>query len=67
MPTTACTAMQSKKRKTLFEQATNKKRLDKARSETRVNIGMAFQRWRELRELKGLRSDPMVAVYLLDR
>ncbi|CAL8338962.1 unnamed protein product [Lota lota] len=66
IPTIACTAKQSKKRKTLFEKATTKKRLDKERSQTRVNIGMAFQRWRELRELKGLKSDPMVAVYLLD-
>lgn len=43
-----------------------KKRLDQARAQTRVNIGVAFQRWRQLREMKGLKSDAMVAVFLLD-
>uniref|UniRef100_A0A672QPG9 Uncharacterized protein n=1 Tax=Sinocyclocheilus grahami TaxID=75366 RepID=A0A672QPG9_SINGR len=38
-----------------------------ARSRTRVNIGSAFQRWRELKERKGLRSDAKVALFLLDR
>ncbi|KAM4605451.1 uncharacterized protein ACJ7VT_017695 [Polymixia lowei] len=66
IPPSACTAKQSKKRKTFLEKATTKKRLDKARCQTRVNIGVAFQRWRQLRELKGLKSDAMVAVFLLD-
>ncbi len=57
LPTTACTAKQSKKRQTKVEKAMTKKRLDKARDQTRVNISMAFQRWQELRELKGLKSD----------
>ncbi|XP_067093723.1 zinc finger protein 37-like [Osmerus mordax] len=64
---TAYTAQQSKKRKTVMERATNTKRLNNERSKTRVNIGIAFQRWRELRELEGLKSDAMVAVFLLDR
>uniref|UniRef100_A0A671RUI6 Uncharacterized protein n=1 Tax=Sinocyclocheilus anshuiensis TaxID=1608454 RepID=A0A671RUI6_9TELE len=42
-------------------------RNDKARSRTRVNIGSAFQRWRELKERKGLRSDAVAALFLLDR
>ncbi len=33
----------------------------------RVNIGSAFQRWRELKEREGLRSDAEVALFLLDR
>lgn len=66
VPPTACITKQSKKRKTVFEKATTKKRLDQARSQTRVNIGIAFQRWRQLREVKGLKSDAMVAVFLLD-
>ncbi|KAL0973572.1 hypothetical protein UPYG_G00206280 [Umbra pygmaea] len=56
----------SKKRKTLFESAKNKKDLDKARNQTRVNIGVAFQRWRNLRDSKMLKSDAIVALFLLD-
>ncbi|XP_065109924.1 uncharacterized protein [Paramisgurnus dabryanus] len=44
-----------------------KKAYDKARSRTRVNIGSAFQRWRDLKEHEGLRSDAEVAFFLLDR
>uniref|UniRef100_A0A671KRQ9 Uncharacterized protein n=1 Tax=Sinocyclocheilus anshuiensis TaxID=1608454 RepID=A0A671KRQ9_9TELE len=47
--------------------AEQKKAYDKARSRTRVNIGSAFQRWRELKEREGLRSDTEVALFLLDR
>uniref|UniRef100_A0A672LAQ1 Uncharacterized protein n=1 Tax=Sinocyclocheilus grahami TaxID=75366 RepID=A0A672LAQ1_SINGR len=43
------------------------KAYDKARSRTRINIGSAFQRWRELKEREGLRSDGEVALFLLDR
>uniref|UniRef100_A0A672MYI9 Uncharacterized protein n=1 Tax=Sinocyclocheilus grahami TaxID=75366 RepID=A0A672MYI9_SINGR len=45
-----------------------RKRLqNKRRSRTRVNIGSAFQRWRELQEWEGLRLDAEVALFLLDR
>ena len=44
-----------------------KKALDKARGQTRVNIGAAFEQWRQLRHLKDLTSDAEVAVFLLDR
>ncbi|MGL5904534.1 MAG: hypothetical protein ACRCZO_17760 [Cetobacterium sp.] len=49
-----------KKRKTVTvqEKAMNKKSLDKQRNKTR---------WRELRELKGLKSDSLMALFLLDR
>ncbi|KAM6974321.1 uncharacterized protein LKV04_015961 [Tautogolabrus adspersus] len=53
---------QEKKRKTEAEKAVTRRRFD----QTRVNIGTAFQRWRQLRELKGLRSDAMVALFLMD-
>uniref|UniRef100_A0A673GNR2 Uncharacterized protein n=1 Tax=Sinocyclocheilus rhinocerous TaxID=307959 RepID=A0A673GNR2_9TELE len=43
----------------------HKRRL--ARGRTRVNIGAAFQRWRELKEREGLESDAEVALFLLDR
>ncbi|XDV36009.1 hypothetical protein PO909_005863 [Leuciscus waleckii] len=44
-----------------------KKAYDQARGRTRVNIGEAYQRWRELKEQKGLTSDAEVALFLLDR
>uniref|UniRef100_A0A671K7B6 Uncharacterized protein n=1 Tax=Sinocyclocheilus anshuiensis TaxID=1608454 RepID=A0A671K7B6_9TELE len=43
------------------------KHCDKARSRSRVNIGSAFQHWRELKEREGLRSDGEVGLFLLDR
>lgn len=33
---------------------------------SRVNIGLAFERWRELKAENGLRSDAEVALCLLD-
>ena len=48
VPTVACTAKQSKKDKTELEQATNKNKLDSSRGETRVNIGLTVQQWRQL-------------------
>ncbi|XP_061576236.1 histone-lysine N-methyltransferase PRDM9-like [Cololabis saira] len=56
----------AKKRKPAEEKAAVKKALDKARGQTRVNIGPAFERWRGLKELKGFRSDAEVALFLLD-
>uniref|UniRef100_A0A3B5BHY5 Uncharacterized protein n=1 Tax=Stegastes partitus TaxID=144197 RepID=A0A3B5BHY5_9TELE len=44
-----------------------KKHYDQSRAKTRINIGEAFQRWRDLRELKGMKTDAEVAVFLLDR
>uniref|UniRef100_A0A3B4XVK4 Uncharacterized protein n=1 Tax=Seriola lalandi dorsalis TaxID=1841481 RepID=A0A3B4XVK4_SERLL len=40
--------------------ATTKETLDSARSQTRVNVGVAFQQWRQLREQKSLKKDTMV-------
>uniref|UniRef100_A0A8C2HQC6 Uncharacterized protein n=1 Tax=Cyprinus carpio TaxID=7962 RepID=A0A8C2HQC6_CYPCA len=57
-------ADKKQKRKTSAEQ---KKAYDKARSNTHVNIGSAFQRWRELKEREGLQSDAEVALFLLVR
>ncbi|XP_026158835.1 uncharacterized protein LOC113128021 isoform X2 [Mastacembelus armatus] len=48
---------QQKARKRIYEQA---------RAKSRVNIGKAFQRWRKLRENKGLKNDTEVALFLLD-
>ena len=55
------------KRKRSEASKLKKKSYDQERAKTRVNIGVAFRRWRELRELKGLKTDLEVAVFLLDR
>uniref|UniRef100_A0A4W6BL10 Uncharacterized protein n=1 Tax=Lates calcarifer TaxID=8187 RepID=A0A4W6BL10_LATCA len=49
------------------EYGLKKKGYDQARGKCRVNIGEAFQRWRDLRELLGLKLDADVALFLLDR
>ena len=68
LQTTAYTAKQPKKRIRKTERNMGKKReSDRARNKTRVNIGMAFQPWRELMELKGMKSDSQMALFLLDR
>ncbi|XP_022612667.1 activating transcription factor 7-interacting protein 2 isoform X1 [Seriola dumerili] len=50
-----------KKRKPLPQKVTCRSRV-----RARVNIGMAFNRWRALKEVKGLKSDAEVALSLLD-
>ena len=42
------TVKRRRRKQTIVERATSKKRLDLARSKTRVNISDAFPRWREL-------------------
>lgn len=44
-----------------------KKRVyESARSKTRIYIGVAFERWRDLRQLKGMKTDAELAMFLLD-
>ncbi|XP_043090667.1 uncharacterized protein LOC122341401 [Puntigrus tetrazona] len=59
-------ARKRSKRKTVYEKAVTKRRLEQERAKTRVNIGVAFPRWRQLRESKCLKTDAMVALFLLD-
>ncbi len=54
-----------KKRKISEEQNIKKKGYDQARGRTCVNIGAAFQRWRELKEREGLESCSEVALFFL--
>ncbi|XP_028299204.1 uncharacterized protein LOC114461400 isoform X1 [Gouania willdenowi] len=63
---TARPAKKPKKRKSVEEKAATKRALEKARAQTRVNVGAAFQRWRQLRDQMGLKSDAKVADFLLD-
>ena len=57
----------AKKRKPEAEKAATRKALDIERSRTRVNIGAAFERWRQLGHVMGLKNDAEVAFFLLDR
>ncbi|KAK7913723.1 hypothetical protein WMY93_013934 [Mugilogobius chulae] len=58
---------QQRKRKCLTEDERKRKReLDRARARTRVNLGKAFEEWRELKEREGCRTDADVAMLLLD-
>ncbi|KAM9314880.1 uncharacterized protein KZ484_024588 [Pholidichthys leucotaenia] len=41
-------------------------RQDKLRSKTRINIGSAFDRWCQLKNIKGLKTHAEVATFLLD-
>ncbi|KAM4605452.1 uncharacterized protein ACJ7VT_017696 [Polymixia lowei] len=66
LPTTAYTAKQPKKIKTEAEKELSKREADRSRNKTRINIGVAYQRWRELRELNGLKTDAQFATLLLD-
>lgn len=52
---------------TVSEVSTTKKHLVQYRARSVINIGVAFSRWKQLREAKGLKNDVMVAVFLLDR
>ena len=62
------TAKTTKKRgKTLVERTATKREAARARNKTRVNIGVAYERWRELRDLRNLKSDAEMATFLIDR
>ena len=52
LPTTANTAKTTKKKMT-------------GEDKMSVNVGVAFQRWRELRDLKGFKTDSELATFLL--
>lgn len=64
---TAYTAKTTKKKKTTDERRALHKELNRARDRTRVNIGVAFSRWRELRKQRRIKSDADLATFLLDR
>ncbi|XP_048100278.1 zinc finger protein 629-like isoform X2 [Alosa alosa] len=60
-------ATKPKKAKVLSEESKKRKReSDKIRARTRINIGTAFARWRELKEEEGCPTDTDLAVMLLD-
>lgn len=56
-----------KKRKRTKDISVKKRIYETARSKTRINIGAAFERWRDLRQLKGMKTDAELALFLLNR
>lgn len=56
-----------KKRVRTAEWLQQKRACDRAHAKTRINIGRAFERWRELRFLNGFKTDAETAFFLLDR
>ncbi|XP_067287194.1 uncharacterized protein [Pseudorasbora parva] len=60
-------AQKSKKAKVLSEESKKRKReSDRIKGRTRINIGPAFSRWRELKEEEGCPTDADLAAMLLD-
>ncbi|XDV26165.1 hypothetical protein PO909_029942 [Leuciscus waleckii] len=63
----AGTEPKPKKAKVLSEETKKRKReSDKIKGRTRINIGPAFARWRELKEEEGCPTDADLAIMLLD-
>ncbi|KTG01776.1 hypothetical protein cypCar_00026211 [Cyprinus carpio] len=44
-----------------------KRESSRVRGNTRIDLGRAFERWTQFRDLKGFQSDPELAFFLLDR
>lgn len=60
---TSNTTQQNKRR----EVTDSEREADGERQETRINIGPACQRWREVRKQKGFKTDAAFATFLLNR
>ncbi|CAL8406470.1 unnamed protein product [Arctogadus glacialis] len=67
IPSTNTTKTAKKRGKTLVERTATKREAERARNKTRVNIGVAYERWRELRDRRNLKSDAEMATFLIDR
>lgn len=67
LPASAYSSKKRKRRKTLEEKKDKQREFDRARNKTRINIGAAFRRWRELRDQRSLKTDADLALFLLDR
>ena len=57
----------AKRKRTIFQRVVDNKNAEKEKMKTRVLIGAAFERWRKLKDEKGLKTDACVAFFLLDR
>ncbi|XP_077065246.1 uncharacterized protein LOC143716740 isoform X23 [Siphateles boraxobius] len=56
----------AQKRKSIFERAIENKTAEREKAKTRVILGDAFRRWRQLKDQEGLPTDAAVAFFLLD-
>ncbi len=56
-----------RKRKRTGQPNDPRREWDKKRAKTRINIGLAFPKWRELRDTLQLERDADLACVLLDR
>ncbi len=65
--TGAGSAKRKRKELTKEQKKKAKRDSDRASAKTPVNFGLSFNRWRELRDLKGFRTDPELSLFLLDR
>jgi hypothetical protein len=57
----------AKRRKTIFQRVVDNKKVEKEKLKSRVLIGAAFERWRQLKDEKGLKTDACVAVDLVSK
>lgn len=57
----------SRKKQSVFEVAERRRQGLKERSQTKVILGDCFKRWRTLKQQKGIKTDALVAKFLLDR
>ncbi len=57
--------MADSKKRQITETNIKKMGYDQVRRRNRVNIGVAFQRWRELNQREGLESDAKVVFFFL--
>ena len=58
---------QAKLIKSIEEKKLDRKEKKKAREKTRIYIGTAHERWRRIKQTKGLKNDAEVALLLLDQ
>jgi len=50
-----------------MESLQSKREHDRAYAKTRVNIALAFERWQQRQDMKGLKTDTELAFFLLNR
>jgi len=56
-----------KRRRPSEAQMAKRREREKQRAKTRIYVGPAFERWREVRRQRGFLTDIELALYLLDR
>ena len=57
----------AKRRKTLFQRVIDNKNTEREKLKSRTILGAAFERWRQLKDEKGLKTDACVAVDLVSK